>query len=290
MVSFKFASVEKGKEILVKRDDYLKELSPHEYTLKMQSNKKIDEDVFLNFLKSCVLEWDEKEIFKIKKILSEVKSVMNLRINLSHSILLIKTNGKEEWNSAYTRENSIVLPIKRINSNSEDQLKKLIIHEIFHVISKNYPSLRNILYGIIGFEKINEVLLPNKLKSSKLTNPDAPKINYYTSVYFNDSMIPVVPITILKKGRKNIDSQKDILESVTTKMLVLEKENGQFIVPDNYTLLNLKEIKGLENKLGNIDYFQHPEETIANVFTKIIAGETKKIPKKLLKGIKKILI
>lgn len=294
MLSFKFAAVEEASEVLVKRDSYLEELSSYECGLKMKTTDPVQEKDFLDFLQSCVLQWDEKEIIRINSILEKAKKILSLHVDFAEPILLIKTDGREEWNSAYTRENAIILPEKRISRYKDNKLMKLIIHEVFHVISKTYPSLKNILYGTIGFEKISKFELPGELKSIRLTNPDAPDIYYYTSVYYKKNLIPVIPITVLKAERDNIDSQKDILKSISTKMLVLEQDNGKFKASCSSKgplLIDLNEINGLKDKMGtDINNFQHPEETLANIFTDISTGDNDRVPGKVLKAFNRFLI
>ncbi|OCL26717.1 hypothetical protein U472_12155 [Orenia metallireducens] len=291
MILFEFANIQKSKKIIAKRDQYLKELSPHEYALKMKKNESIKEKEFIEFLQSCVLEWEEGEILKLKDILSELKKELNLHINISKPIYIVKTNGLEEWNSAYTRENAIILPSKRINSDDKVKLKKLIIHELFHVISKNFPSLREKLYAILGYKKINNIILSDKLKSIKLTNPDAPTINYCTWVYLKKDLVPVVPIILIKADRKNIDSTQDILKSITTKMLILEEDDSYYKVLKESKLISRQDINRLKNPVANeMKYLEHPEEIIANSFTQVVTGDTSKISQELLNGIYKLLV
>ena len=89
-------------------------------------------------------------------------------------MLFIKTTGNEEGGAAYTRANAIVLPEAEMTAPVE-KIRKTISHELFHVLSRANPDLREKLYAAIGFVKCDEVAFPLELKSRKLTNPDAPK-------------------------------------------------------------------------------------------------------------------
>lgn len=290
MISFKLATIKKGKQLISEDDQYLRELLPHEYALKMNKNKQVNRDEFIDFLKSCVLEWQERESLKLKCILTEITQDLNLRINMVKPIYIVKTSGLEEWNSAYTRENAIIIPLNRIN-DSKITLKKLLIHEVFHVISKQFSSIKNKLYYMLGYEKINSVILTDKLKKIKLTNPDAPTLNYFTWVYVKDGLKPVVPIVLLKEDRDNIDCAKDILESIITKMIVVEEKAGCFNINEKSEMITRHDIIGYKNKtLKHINQFEHPEEILANLFTQFIMGEDSYISHELLNEFYKSLI
>src|SRR5690554_781834 len=103
---------------------------------------------------------------------------------------------------------------------------------------------------MLGYEKINDIFLPDKIKNLKLTNPDAPTINYCTWVYMYNNLIPVAPLVLFKRDRSNVNSSKDILNSIITKMLELEEIDGFFKVTDKGELLSRDDIIRFKNDKG----------------------------------------
>ena len=88
----------------------------------------------------------------------------------------------------------------------------------------------------------------DKLKRIRLTNPDAPTIDYCTWIYVKDDLIPVVPIVLLKEDRDNIDSTKDILDSIIMKMIAVEENEGCYIFNEKYELFTRQDIIGYKIK------------------------------------------
>jgi hypothetical protein len=50
----------------------------------------------------------------------------------------------------------------------------MLAHEVFHLLSRSNPALRDRLYAAIGFEPCGEVRHPATLAERRITNPDAP--------------------------------------------------------------------------------------------------------------------
>ena len=70
-------------------------------------------------------------------------------------------------------------------------LEHVIIHELFHVLSRHDPEFRSTMYGIIGFKMIDEIRLPNDLQAMKLTNPDAPYVDSYIQLEYENQPVNV---------------------------------------------------------------------------------------------------
>jgi hypothetical protein len=58
------------------------------------------------------------------------------------TILLIKTTGDEEGGQQYTRANAIVLNHNILMEGHEKELRQCIARELFHVLSRQNPDLR----------------------------------------------------------------------------------------------------------------------------------------------------
>jgi len=85
---------------------------------------------------------------------------------------MVRTNGNEEGHHAYTREHAIILPDDELGRTA-DGLEQLFLHELFHVMSRHDPSIRESLDGMIGYRACPDVPFPGELLPLKMTNPDA---------------------------------------------------------------------------------------------------------------------
>lgn len=288
--NYKFASVQEGQAILGTEDDYIKNMTDFEKCLKMNVRTISETGIYLNFLKSCVLQWNDYEIDKIKwSVESAEKRLINYDLDMKEPIVFIKTNGKEEWNSAYTRCNSIILPENKLQKYEGIKLERLFIHEFFHVISRKNPVLRNKMYEVIGYYEGDEIKVPNELISRKLTNPDAIYNKYYITLKYNGESINVMPIVLLGENRENIDCSKDILSSISVKMLVVDESFNVVYNEGSPLCLGFDEIKGLSDKIGsNMSYIDQPDEILSEYFTDIVMDEHDRIDDNIVYRIKKI--
>ena len=89
-----------------------------------------------------MLEWNDAEKRNITSSFQGIhKTLEAMALPLPKEVLIIKTTGKEEGGAAYTRANAIVLPQADLKA-PVDRIQKTISHEIFHIMSRANPSLR----------------------------------------------------------------------------------------------------------------------------------------------------
>lgn len=268
---FKFSSVQEGQLLISKRDSFLERLTPLEYTLIMGVNYNISECVFIKHLKSCILSWNAQEISRIRQVLSTVENIIKkLRITVQEEIVLVKTSGKDGWNSAYTRLNAIFLPTRKIESYTQEKLLKFLLHEYFHIFFRFREDLQKQLYQVIGFKIMKELKLPKILLNRKITNPDAPFINRYIKVEYQGKIINAIPIALLKEDFTNINTSKDILESIEFKFLFVQDERNEWKTKQNFSnvlVIDIANIKGFFEKVGNnTSSIIDPDEILAENF------------------------
>lgn len=281
---FEFTNLEKGKELIALQDSFIERMSNKECSLKMGVNLIVSKAEYLNHLKTCILSWNVEELQQILKVELEIKKKFKeLNIPILESIFIVKTNGNDEWNSAYTRGNAIFLPEKKLHSYDDYGLLKFLLHEYFHIYFRRRKDLQKSLYQIIGFDSIDEIILPDHFNQLKLTNPDAPYINRYIEVKYQNCYVKVIPLVILKEGINNVDKNKDILASIVVKFLVIDGMNCK------YLLLNLKDIEGFYEKVGeNVPNMLDPDEILAENFVMMILNIDVATPR-ILKNMKRLL-
>ena len=97
----------------------------------------------------------------------------------------MRTDGREEGGGTYTRGRAVVLPPKRVDPSYEERrrpgqspLHELLLHELFHVATRFRPAFRDALYGVLGYRRCGEILLPPGLAERRITNPDAPGLEH----------------------------------------------------------------------------------------------------------------
>ena len=195
-VQVELLTAEEAKQAIIdETDPFFAKLTHLEMSLRL------DEDVmelpreealakYRAFLQENVTDWKPIELAKLRIALPQIaREARKLTPNLlPKKWRFIRTTGREESGAPYTRGDCIVLPEMLVASLvTQDQgtfeklvvrdlakLGRLLIHEMFHIYTRNHPAARDELYAAIGFKPIPAVTLPRDIDAIRLTNPDGP--------------------------------------------------------------------------------------------------------------------
>jgi hypothetical protein len=276
-VTVYFSSVETGREILTRRDDFIAALTPLDRRARMQTNQDVSEKDFLAFVGRSVQPWTPDETNRIVDVLQMVgDKLAQWRLPLPANIMLIKTSGEEEFNNCYTRQNAIVFPAEEA-ARKPSALKYSILHELFHVLSRHDPALRQALYGTIGFKRINEIELPEELRGRKVTNPDGVQNGWTIGLTNQSEVVQAVPI-LLATGPSFNPNERGASPYDYFRLLVVEPGSSGWapqLVAGHPRLLKPAETTGWFEQIGrNTHYTIHPDEILADNFFLLINGNT----------------
>jgi hypothetical protein len=290
-----FASVEEGKHILETRDDFIERLSPFDRSARLKTAEDVSQEAFLKHAAKSVLQWTDDEKAAIESAYQGIqKRFESLDLPFPEKVLLIKTSGEEDGHAAYTRSNAVVFPEDQILIVDAD-LQKSITHELFHVLSRANPELREQLYQMIGFVKCDEVDLPEKLASRKITNPDAPKNDHCIRLKVANKEHWAIPIIFSKSEKYDTSRGDEFYHNSKFQMLLVERNGATGVKPlsdDTMPqLVDLSHVSGFFQQVGsNTKYVIHPEEILADNFAFLIL-ENHHIPSpEIIDKMKKILV
>jgi len=164
--------VDEGAEILGRKDEFIQRLSAFDRAARMKTDRPISEEEFLKFVQGNVLAWNESEKAKIEAAIAGIRPKLDaLSLSLPKIVSFVKTTGAEEGCAFYTRDTAIMMPEKETDEGDAAQLKKTIAHELFHILTRENPELREKLYQSIGFTKCDEVEFPSDLNRGRLLIP-----------------------------------------------------------------------------------------------------------------------
>ena len=184
-------------------------------------------------------------------------------------ILLVRATRKMEAGAPHCRGAGIVLPDGFFRQSS--QMKTVLCHELFHVLSSHNPELRDKLYAVIGFLPCNEIELPDTLKRRRLTNPDAPILEHYIQLQLGDASKAVVPVTLTKSASYQGGG---LFENLEFKLLEVEQVADRWrpaVDADGPRLISPQDVPDFARQIGrNTGYIIHPEETLADRFWMLV--------------------
>ncbi|HSH94913.1 MAG TPA: hypothetical protein VK968_12260, partial [Roseimicrobium sp.] len=217
-----------------------------------------------------------------------------LSLPLPKKILFIKTTGDDEGAAAYTRSNAIIIP-KHELMNSAGKNRKLICHELFHILSRENPALREKLYALIGFVKCDEVPFPAELKSRKITNPDAPRNDHCIRLQVDGKERWAVPILFSRAEKYDVQMGGEFFRYLQFRFLLVERKEGISAVTPirdgpNAALAELDSVTGYFEQIGmNTEYVIHPEEILADNFALMVLRDREVDSPSILKRLEQAL-
>ncbi len=271
-----FAPLDQAQVLLTSRDNFIRRLSPFDRAARVKVERDVSEPEFLEFLAGSVLEWQSDEIARVRRALESLRpKLARFALDFPTTIWMIKTTGLEEGQSAYTRSNAIILPPAKLGYPDPGKFERLIIHELFHVLSRHNPRLRESLYSVVGFRPCGEVDFPPELADRKITNPDAPLNDYAIRVSFKDEALWGMPILY---ARHKYDARQggEHFEYMVLRLLAIQRDGIRFkpvYREGRPVCLEIDQVSQFFEQVGrNTERVEHPEEILASNFTLLVDG------------------
>lgn len=291
-----FASQSEGRQILTVKDEFIQRLSPFDRSARMKTEKAVSEDELLAFIGRSVAEWTKDETQTVQAAIEALPPLLrDLRLSLPPTVQLVKTMGTEEGNAAYTRASAIVLPKIELSKGQKD-IQKLICHELFHILSRQNPELREKLYGIIGFAKCHEIELPPELQRRKITNPDAPRNDHFIRLTIDGHESLAVPILLSSVETYDVKRGGEFFAYLQFRFLLVEKDGRSGNLKpvtegSSPKLVGMERVSGFMEQVGrNTDYIIHPEEILADNFALLVLNEHNVASPEILQKMRELLL
>ncbi|MEN6451875.1 MAG: hypothetical protein ABFC96_15400 [Thermoguttaceae bacterium] len=288
-----FASVDQGKKVLASRDDFVRRLSPFDRASRLKTDEDVSEEAYLKFVANNVLEWNESERSLLSAAVSDISpQLKQLALPWPEKVIVIKTTGKEEGDSAYTRANAIVFPRSLLEPYQD--VGQMFRHELFHILSRQNPALRDDLYRVIGFEKCKEIEFPTEYAKRRITNPDAPLNDHCIQVRANGNAIWAMPV-LYARGDYDAARGGDFFNYMTLRLVVVAE--GDTSRPQHWVydprrprMCGLDDVSGLVEQVGrNTGYIIHPEEILAENFVLLLSDRKHPSSPEILDKMKAVL-
>jgi hypothetical protein len=167
-----------------------------------------------------------------------------------------------------------MLPKARLQKLNAEAIDRLVLHELFHVLSRNAPDLRRDLYRIIGFEVCNPIELPESLAQIKLTNPDAPLVDCFIKLTDGKDSILAAPLLYSSSATYDAEKKPPLFKYLTFRLLRVEYRDGQYqpaLKDGEPQLITPSESQSFGEQIGqNTKYIIHPDEILADNFVHLI--------------------
>jgi len=289
MYQVKFAELEEAQSLLTTEDAFTGAWSDFDIDSRMGKAGSTKAEL-LDHIKAQVLAWSEADKTKINTALRRINDKLNqadFHFDIEE-VTLIKTTAKEEGGAGgYTRGKYIVISEGSLGGN-EAALDGLLVHELFHVISRSNPTLRENLYNIIGFQIMEPIEYPDVLKPYRITNPDAVQTDSY--ILLDIGAAEKVPCMMILYAKKAYEGGS-FFNYLNIGFLELDKQSMQPLLSKEGPVIHgMSDAKDFFDQVGkNTQYIIHPEEIMAENFSFAILGKEKLVDENIVNQIHEIL-
>lgn len=266
-VKINYPSIKDANKLLTTEDDYTNSWSSFDIDSRMQKKNSSKEELF-DYIKKQTLEWTEEEKNKLNSIIKRIISIIednNYKLNFPDELTFIKSTCNNEGGAmGYTRANYIVLKDQLLNAN-EDQLSHIVLHEIFHVLSRRNQEFRKAMYAIIGFKIMESVDYPKEIKDFRISNPDATQTDSYIELTVGDKKVNAMMVMYSKRDYEG----GSFFNYLNIGFLSIAGENKKSVEYSDGkpVIYEIQEISGFIEQIGrNTQYIINPEEIAAENF------------------------
>jgi hypothetical protein len=271
-----FATAEEGRKLLGARDEFVERMSPFDRAARLKTDREVSEAGYFDFVAENVVEWADAEKAKLEGAIAGIRPrLAQLAVPLPETVQLIRTTGQEEGGAFYTRGAAIVFPTRRLAAASDDELKRTLAHELFHVLSRAEPELKEKLYATIGFEPCGDVELPGDLADRRITNPDAPRNDHAIQLRIEGQERWAVHVIYSRAAKYDVQAGGEFFQYLEFRFLAVDRDAEGKATPirvDGRPLLvEPSAVGGLYEQIGrNTVYIIHPEEILADNFALLV--------------------
>lgn len=278
-VTIQLADSADAARFITQKDDYTASFSKFDVQGRFLDKENHTEAEYLALAGKQMRTWTATEQEKIKNAFEEIATALRegkMTIRLPDTVLFIKSTCMEEFGAGgYTRKNAIII-------NKEESVSTgLVAHELFHVLSRHNPALRDRLYDNIGFKPCNRIDVSKAMNGLNITNPDCPVISHYVTVDGEDMVL----VLHSKKPYDGGNVFGDDYIDISLLMLTGDDKNKQPLIKDGKAVTyKLDEKMQLFSIIGsNTPYVLHPEEVCAEHFSALVTGQKVNEPEYLEK-------
>jgi hypothetical protein len=289
----RFATADESRLRLGTRDAFVAAMSSYDRAARTARAGTVTEAEFLAHAAGQVLDWQPAEIAKISALIAKIGTRLKpLQLPLPDVVWFIKTTGREEAETPYTRGNAIVLPQQYL-SVAVDEIERVIIHELFHVISRHVPERRNALYAIVGYRDCGPLKWPPELELRRITNPDAPDNLYCITLTRGGAPLTFYPVLFAKEDAYDPRLPGSFIDRMVFQLLAVMGSGTNWTAGragDALVLLDAGSVPEYFSAIGlNTRYIIHPEEILADNFILLVRGERKVRTPKILDELERVL-
>lgn len=268
MMLYRYADSAEGQELIADNADYFDMMSQMNIAYRV-GNEQASEDELIEFAKEQVSDFSEEEKQGINESLKRIRRRFN-KVGFDYAFeqefVFVKTTMLEECHAlGYTHKNQIYLDEKVLKwsytkadtTMFRDWFDELIVHEMFHVLTRNDQDFRKDMYDVIGFKiSDTDMYVSDRVRDKVFLNPDDPAFDSYTFFTINGVKKKAVVKGYFPNGYCEYDEKP--FENMKTAVIFEDAPNRAYPI---------SRISDFYDVMGhNTEYVISPEECLADNF------------------------
>ena len=269
-----FADLHRAQKTLGHKDRWARQLSDFEMGARQRTAEPTNLKEFLDFAAGAGRRWTALEKANWQALVGKLSDAMKgLNLHVPN-IDLIKTSGEEEFGAAYTRRHAIMFPESMTSLPTTDSRRAyfLLAHEVFHVLSRADPLLRDDLYALLGFKTVDGFEYPVELEDRRLSNPDAFEYLHTLTVQSGSENVDVMPVIQSLLPLNEVIQLPNFFDALDIVLLSVDPGTGEALRDGNGDLIkyNFGNTNWIPLMLRNSSFIIHPEEVLAENFATLM--------------------
>ena len=163
-IPYRFATRAEAQMLITDIDQYTNSWNQFDINARLQSLNGRKSQL-LTLAMESTREWGDADRSKLNKAFMAVEAAIKkqkLKLPFPSEVILLKTSMAEEGGAAaYTRENWIAIGEQVLEKASDNDLARLIAHELFHLLTRADVAFKKKVYSVIGFNVLDRPIVLN---------------------------------------------------------------------------------------------------------------------------------
>jgi hypothetical protein len=270
-LEFAFATPEQGAAVLSTQDEFMAAIAPHDVALRVGSNDNLTAARLAEHYAANTRVWTPEERARLEASIARVSPLLSpYEALLPPRMLLIASTDRVDAGFAFTRGSDIVMGATLPEDGA--RLDHVLIHEVFHVLSRRNPARRDAIYDAVGFVRCMQITLPENVRNRILTNPDAPVVNYVFPLGESDVGVVATPVIVVNSTTFD-PARPSMAQYVGVEFASLHRDAAGVCTPAAEPAPEAAVQAALQRRAGrNTGYIIHPEEIAADNFALMLVG------------------
>lgn len=269
-IDFRIADRAEGQKLRLGNTDYFENLTQIDldYRLGVKGGTLAD---FQKLAADEVRDFTEEDKAALAQSVARVErrlAAQGLTLPFHDEVIFVKTTMLDEGKvGAYTHKNEIYIGENLLTAASKpkhfERFDQIVLHELFHCLSRNDAPFRAAMYALIGFTVADEVPFAKDVRDHILSNPDVERYDNFASFTVDGKPTNCIIVPYIEDYQEGYGRFFDYLKA----SLVPVDEPNRFIP--------VEEVPDFHERVGkNTDYVIAAEECMADNFSFAIVDGT----------------